>query len=84
MIDPARSVDARSVLSPRELTVLALTAEGYTNTRAAAELGVSVHAVKFHLASIYRKLGVRNRTEAAAVFLRQGISSGTQTNGGSA
>ena len=83
MVDPARSVDARSVLSPRELTVLALTAEGYTNTRAAAELGVSVHAVKFHLASIYRKLGVQNRTEAAAVFLRQGISNGTATKGNS-
>jgi DNA-binding CsgD family transcriptional regulator len=81
MVEPARSVDARSLLSPRELTVLALTAEGYTNTRAADELGVSVHAVKFHLASIYRKLGVRNRTEAAAVFLRQGISNGTATEG---
>lgn len=81
MVDSARSVDARSVLSPRELAVLALTAEGRTNTSAADELGVSVHAVKFHLASIYRKLGVRNRTEAAAVFLRQGISNGTATKG---
>ena len=35
----------------------------------AGELGVSVHAVKFHLASVFKKLGVRNRTEAAVAFL---------------
>jgi DNA-binding NarL/FixJ family response regulator len=37
----------------------------------AEELGVSVHAVKFHLASIFRKLDVHNRTEAAVAFLRE-------------
>jgi DNA-binding CsgD family transcriptional regulator len=36
-----------------------------------ALLHVSVHAVKFHLSSIYRKLGVSNRTEAAVVHLRR-------------
>jgi DNA-binding CsgD family transcriptional regulator len=33
-------------------------------------LNVTVHAVKFHLGSIFRKLGVSNRTEAAVAFLR--------------
>jgi DNA-binding NarL/FixJ family response regulator len=33
-------------------------------------LHVSVHAVKFHLAAVYKKLGVANRTEAAVVYLR--------------
>jgi DNA-binding CsgD family transcriptional regulator len=56
-------------LSPRELAVLELTARGMPNARMASELGVTVHAVKFHLASIYRKLGVENRTEAAAAYL---------------
>jgi DNA-binding CsgD family transcriptional regulator len=31
---------------------------------------VTIHAVKFHLAAIYRKLGVANRTEAAVLYLR--------------
>jgi DNA-binding CsgD family transcriptional regulator len=60
--------DAR--LSRRELEVLEMTSTGLTNTDIAARLELSVHAVKFHLASIYLKLGVSNRTEAAGVFLR--------------
>jgi DNA-binding NarL/FixJ family response regulator len=43
---------------------------GLTNEQVAARLNVTVHGVKFHLASIYRKLQVANRTEAAAVYLR--------------
>jgi DNA-binding CsgD family transcriptional regulator len=57
-------------LSPREAQVLELAARGLTNARVAAELGVSIHAVKFHLASVYRKLGVGNRTEATVAYLR--------------
>lgn len=62
--------DPRSVLTPRELDVLTLAAQGLTNGQVAARLQLSVHAVKFHLASIYRKLGVGNRTEAAVAYLR--------------
>jgi DNA-binding NarL/FixJ family response regulator len=51
-------------LTSRELEVLRLVAEGYTNGRVAAALGVSEQTVKFHLCNIYRKLGVGNRTEA--------------------
>lgn len=47
-----------------------MTARGLTNGQIAEQLGVTVHAVKFHLASIYRKLGVANRTEAAVLYLR--------------
>ncbi len=43
---------------------------GLTNVQIAGRLHVSIHAVKFHLAAIYRKLGVANRTEAAVLFLR--------------
>jgi DNA-binding NarL/FixJ family response regulator len=57
-------------LSSRELEVLTMVAEGLTNTEVASGVGVSIHAVKFHLGSVYRKLGVANRTEAAAVFFR--------------
>jgi DNA-binding CsgD family transcriptional regulator len=52
-------------LSPRELQVLELVRSGRTNGEIADALQVSVHTVKFHLASIYRKLGVSNRTQAA-------------------
>jgi DNA-binding CsgD family transcriptional regulator len=48
-----------------------MAAQGLTNQQVAAHLEVTVHAVKFHLASIYRKLGVNNRTEAAVVWLRR-------------
>lgn len=60
----------RGSLSSREYEVLQMTALGLTNGQIAERLSVTVHAVKFHLASIYRKLGVANRTEAAVVFLR--------------
>jgi len=58
-----------SQLSARETEVLSMTAEGLTNTQIAERLGVTVHAIKFHLASIYRKVGVANRTEAAVAYL---------------
>lgn len=57
-------------LTFRENEVLELTSFGLTNDQIAARLDVGVHAIKFHLASIYRKLGVANRTEAASVYLR--------------
>ena len=71
--------DALTQLSPREREVLALAATGLTNDEVAARLEVSVHAVKFHLAGVYRKLGVANRTEAAMVYLRQELSTDSGT-----
>jgi DNA-binding CsgD family transcriptional regulator len=56
-------------LSRRELEVLAIVATGQTNAEVAHQLSMTTHAVKFHLASIFRKLGVANRTQAAAVFV---------------
>jgi DNA-binding NarL/FixJ family response regulator len=47
-----------------------LLAGGTTNAEAPPPLHLSVHAVKFHLAAIYRRLGVSNRTEAAVAYLR--------------
>ena len=60
---------ALSALSQRETEVLSLAARGLHNADIAARLDLSVHAVKFHLASIYRKLHVTNRTEAAVRYL---------------
>jgi DNA-binding CsgD family transcriptional regulator len=49
-----------------------LAVSGLTNREVAARLGLSVHAVKFHLAGVYRKLGVANRTAAAVMYLSNG------------
>jgi LuxR family maltose regulon positive regulatory protein len=53
-------------LTPRELEVLALMAAGATNAEIAARLVVTVGTVKAHSRSLFGKLGVANRTEAAA------------------
>lgn len=58
-----------AVLSRREREVMQRASQGMTNPQIAAELSISTHAVKFHLASIYRKMGVANRTEATARYL---------------
>jgi DNA-binding NarL/FixJ family response regulator len=63
-------VDPRERLSAREVEVLEMASLGLTNVQIAARLHVTIHAVKFHLAAVYRKLGVANRTEAAVLFLR--------------
>jgi DNA-binding CsgD family transcriptional regulator len=46
-----------------------MASHGLTNRQIAGQLSVTVHAVKFHLAGVYRKLGVNNRTEAVVVLL---------------
>jgi DNA-binding CsgD family transcriptional regulator len=68
-------------LSKRELEVLEMTSTGLTNTDIADGLQLSVHAVKFHLASIYRKLGVANRTEAAVAYMRSRTATDDQGGG---
>jgi len=60
-------------LSERERTVLELMASGSTNPEIAAELHLSKHTVKEHTSSLYRKLGVRNRTEAVQRAQRLGL-----------
>ncbi|HMJ36861.1 MAG TPA: response regulator transcription factor [Baekduia sp.] len=52
-------------LTVRELQILQLAAQGFTNNRIAQELWVTEQTVKFHLSNTYRKLGVANRTEAS-------------------
>ena len=56
----------RHRLTPRELEVLAALAEGMTNKAIARRLNISLHTVKFHVESLFRKLGARTRTEAVA------------------
>jgi DNA-binding NarL/FixJ family response regulator len=60
-------------LTPREHTVLALVADGLGNREIARALDISEHTVKFHLASVFGKLGVSSRTEASRRALRLGL-----------
>jgi len=60
-------------LTPREIQVVELLAEGLPNKAIAARLGISDQTVKFHLASILGKLGARNRTDAVRRAVRRGL-----------
>jgi two-component system response regulator DesR len=60
-------------LSERERAVLELMASGSTNPEIAAELHLSKHTIKEHTSAVYRKLGVRNRTQAVQRAQRLGL-----------
>ena len=60
-------------LTPREIEVLTLLGQGFSNRRIAATLDVSEHTAKFHISSILAKLGARTRTEAVIEAIRRGL-----------
>jgi DNA-binding NarL/FixJ family response regulator len=60
-------------LSPQESRLLKLLGEGHHYKTAAAELGISIHTVNFHLKRIYEKLQVHSKAEAVAKALREGL-----------
>lgn len=60
-------------LTPREQEVLERMADGLSNKEIAAQLSISEHTVKFHIASILSKLGATSRTEAVTLAIRQGL-----------
>lgn len=61
------------LLTPRELEVLRLLAEGASNKLIARRLGISFHTAKFHVASIAAKLDATGRTDAVAQAIRLGL-----------
>jgi len=64
---------AAEQLTPRELEVLELLAEGLSNSAIATRLSISEHTVKFHVSSICGKLGADNRTDAVRRGVRLGL-----------
>jgi DNA-binding NarL/FixJ family response regulator len=65
--------DTTEPLTPREVEVLELLAEGLPNKAIAARLGLSDQTVKFHVAAISGKLGASNRTDAVRRGVRRGL-----------
>lgn len=60
-------------LTEREAEVLQLLAQGLANKQIAVALGISEHTVKFHVSSLYSKLGATNRTEAVRLGIQSGL-----------
>jgi DNA-binding NarL/FixJ family response regulator len=60
-------------LTPREIEVLELVADGLGNKEISFRLGISEHTVKFHVNSILGKLNAATRAEAVAVGIREGL-----------
>jgi len=71
---PAFLAEANT-LTPRELEILEMMADGLSNRAIAARLKISRHTVKFHVASILTRLGARTRAEAVTVGVRRGVLS---------
>jgi DNA-binding NarL/FixJ family response regulator len=72
---PSRPAGAGPRLTPREREVLALLARGLGNKQIAWELSVSEHTVKYHVSSLYAKLGAGSRTEALRLGIERGLLS---------
>ncbi|MGF6351561.1 DNA-binding NarL/FixJ family response regulator [Variovorax sp. W2I14] len=78
-IEPIRTVplaeppSAPARLSPRELKVLRLIAQGWSNRQIAEAVYLSVNTIEFHAKSIYRKLAVKSRTQAVHEAMQHGL-----------
>ena len=70
---PGAALQAGGALTARELDVLRLVARGLSNKEIAADLRITTHTVKYHLAAVLEKLGVRSRTEAVSLGVRTGL-----------
>jgi two-component system response regulator DevR len=70
------AADSLAKLSPQETRVLALVADGLTNKLIGAQLNLSENTVKNHLLSVFEKLAVRSRSQAAARYVRDRANPG--------
>jgi len=66
-------LNERAHLSPREQQVAALLLDGASNKAIARALEISVHTAKFHVTAVLDKVGARNRADAVAIIMREGL-----------
>jgi DNA-binding CsgD family transcriptional regulator len=67
----ARERSVKALLTPREFEMLTAISAGLGNKAIARRFDISLHTVKFHIESLFRKLGVRTRAEAVAKGLER-------------
>lgn len=67
----SEDLDPRELLTPMELRISELVADGLTNKEIASEIQISHHTVNFHLRKIYRRLEIRSRAQLGAVALNR-------------
>lgn len=72
LVQEARQ-ELKTGLTPQQLVVLGLVAQGKTNRQIAQELGIKARTVRFHLEGIFTRLDVQNRAEAVAKAVREGL-----------
>jgi DNA-binding NarL/FixJ family response regulator len=80
VLDERARVSPADELTQREREVLSLIATGLSNKRLASHLGISEKTVKAHLTSVFRRIGVTDRTQAALWALRHGLEEPGQGN----
>ncbi|MEA2149084.1 MAG: hypothetical protein QOD69_914 [Solirubrobacteraceae bacterium] len=73
-----REASAAKELSPQELQISLVVAQGVTNREAGAALFLSPKTIEYHLSHVYRKLGVRSRTELARLVAHQDVQPGSR------
>jgi len=72
-VEPELDDSLLDEITPREIEVLRMLAEGLPNKEIAGRMRISDHTVKFHISSILEKQGASTRTEAVTIGIRRGL-----------
>jgi DNA-binding NarL/FixJ family response regulator len=71
--EPEKGFRGEKELTPRQLEILLLVTQGFTNKEMAARLSVSEHTIKYHLGEIFHRLHLKNREQASQYAIKKGL-----------